>query len=1042
MPSDPQRIQAVFLAAAEIHDPAERARFLDGACDGDAELRSRVEALLRAHDQPDSLLDHPAGALHDPDTGETRTVGHEAGAPADGDEAPLPFLEPSTRPDSLGRIGHYEVLQILGRGGFGIVFRAFDEVLQRVVALKVLAPAIAATSPARKRFLREARSSAQVRHENVVQVYAVEEQPLPYLVMEFIPGETLQQRLDRVGPMEAPEIVRIGRQIAEGLAAAHATGLIHRDIKPANVLLEGGHQRVKITDFGLARAADDASLTQSGMLAGTPMYMAPEQAKGEKIDHRADLFSLGSVFYVMAAGRPPFRASTSFAVLKRVVEDAPRPIRELIPEMPQWLCRIVEKLHAKDPAARFQSAREVADLLADCEKQLHAHKELKDFARIPEAKPGPRRRIGPKWKWAAAALALVLLLGGAWCGRAAMLYFDNQAEVAFASDPDVLGYNLAPGVGIVGEAPLMEPVEGGANPTLRLGPGAWQMEAKCKPGRVVERWEVTTNGLFTDRTRESGGERLILAVGRGERLTVRPVLRDVTPTSPAKPESGWVQLFNGKDLTGWKTHPDQPGDWRVEGGVLVGRGKASHLFSDRGDYGDFHLRVEAKLDPGGNSGVCFRSGFELVGGGADPNLRLPPGFEADINDTPNQVARTGTLWRIGPGAWPLVLVKESPAPAGAWLTLEVIAVGGRVTVKVNGRTTADWAEAQPARRTGHVALQVNWPETTVVRFRKIEIKELPPGKTGPPPTAVAPFSDAELKRIAALPAEAQVEEVRKELMRRNPGFDGKVEHKIEDGVVTEIHVVTDNVTDVSPLRVFNALRALDCSGTHTPDWRGNGQLADLTPLKGMNLAGLTQLNLSWTRVGDAGLALFKDCKNLTRLYLSGMQVGDAGLALFKDCKSLVQLTLDGTQVTDVGLAYFKDCKNLTYLGLAGTQVTDAGLALFKDCKNLGGLDLNATQVDDAGLAYFGDRKNLRQLGLAGTKVSDAGLGHFKDSNLTILHIEGTKITDLSLLKGMPLRELSCDFRPERDAAILRSIKTLETINGKPAAEFWKSVEQK
>jgi serine/threonine protein kinase len=128
--------------------------------------------------------------------------------------------------------------------------------LQRVVALKVMAPQLAATSPARKRFLREARSSAQVRHENVVQVYEVAEQPLPYLVMEFIPGETLQQRLDRVGPLDVPETLRIGRQIAEGLAAAHAMDLIHRDIKPGNVLLEGGQQKVKITDFGLARTAD------------------------------------------------------------------------------------------------------------------------------------------------------------------------------------------------------------------------------------------------------------------------------------------------------------------------------------------------------------------------------------------------------------------------------------------------------------------------------------------------------------------------------------------------------------------------------------------------------------------------------------------------------------------------------------------------------------------------------------------------------------------------------------------------------------------
>src|ERR1700740_3857587 len=135
-------------------------------------------------------------------------------------------------------------------------------------------PRLAATSPARKRFFREPRSSAQVRHENVVQVYEVAEQPLPYLAMEFIPGETLQQRLDRVGPLDVLEVVQLGRQIAEGLAAAHATDLIHRDIKPGNILLEGGAQRVKITDFGLARAADDASISQSGVVAGTPMFMA------------------------------------------------------------------------------------------------------------------------------------------------------------------------------------------------------------------------------------------------------------------------------------------------------------------------------------------------------------------------------------------------------------------------------------------------------------------------------------------------------------------------------------------------------------------------------------------------------------------------------------------------------------------------------------------------------------------------------------------------------------------------------------------------
>ena len=405
MPADPSRVQAVFLAAVKLADRDARTVYLDAACAGDADLRYRVEALLRAHDAPDSLLDAPFVAVN-------ATQSHGDG-PVLTDES-LSFLAPPQRPDSLGRIGHYEVLEVLGRGGFGVVFRAFDDVLQRVVAVKVLSPHLATTSPARKRFLREARAAAQVRHDNVVQVYAVVEEPLPFLVMEFIPGQTLQERLDRTGPLDVREIVRIGRQIAAGLAAAHSQGLIHRDIKPTNVLVDGSSEfRVKITDFGLARAADDASLTRSGVVAGTPMYMAPEQARGESLDHRADLFSLGSVLYVMCSGRPPFRASGTMGVLKRVCDEEPRPIREIIPETPDWLCRIVEKLHAKKPEDRFQSASEVADLLGDCEAQLSTHADLKNFARIPSTRK-PKR-------WHLLAKALMALTPIA-AGSAAVTY--------------------------------------------------------------------------------------------------------------------------------------------------------------------------------------------------------------------------------------------------------------------------------------------------------------------------------------------------------------------------------------------------------------------------------------------------------------------------------------------------------------------------------------------------------------------------------------------------------------------------------------------
>jgi eukaryotic-like serine/threonine-protein kinase len=481
MTPDPQRIQVVFLAAIEITDPAERQRYLDEACGDDSTLKARVVALFRAHDTPDSLLDRPPVKLPDPFW---RTPADDDTSDVDSDniadEIPLGFLAPASRPGSLGRIGHYEVLQVLGRGGFGTVLRAFDDVLQRVVAVKVLASHMAATSPARKRFLREARSSAQVRHENVVQIYEVGETPLPYLVMEFIPGETLQQRIDRSGPLDVAAVLRIGRQIAEGLAAAHATDLIHRDIKPGNILLEGGTQKVKITDFGLARAADDASPTQSGVIAGTPMYMAPEQAKGESLDHRADLFSMGSVIYQMTAGRPPFRSNSTLAVLKRVAEDTPRAIREIIPETPTWLCDIISKLHAKNPDDRFSTAREVADLFADCEAQLKASNRVKlAFTIRPvEAVPVPMSRP-TGWKWLVAGLLIaffsVAVAVAVTEATGLTRLFRREIVVAGPGPSDVTAAADVPAPKeppkAIANPPVGDPDERAANYVLRIGGG-------------------------------------------------------------------------------------------------------------------------------------------------------------------------------------------------------------------------------------------------------------------------------------------------------------------------------------------------------------------------------------------------------------------------------------------------------------------------------------------------------------------------------------------------------------------------------------------
>ena len=277
---------------------------------------------------------------------------------------PLDFLMPSDQPGLLGRFGAYEVLAVVATGGMGTVLKARDPGLDRLVALKILPPALAGNALARARFVREGRAGAAVVHEHVVPIYAVDEfAGLPYLVMQFVHGRPLSERIRVTGPLPLFELLRIAVQTTAGLAAAHAQGLIHRDIKPANILLENPVERVKIADFGLARAADDSSLTRDGHVAGTPEYMSPEQANNGAVDQRADLFGLGCVLYEMATGISPFRAEKPLAALRRVCEEKPPLAHTLNPKIPEWLGQLIQRLMEKDPASRPQTAAAVADEL-------------------------------------------------------------------------------------------------------------------------------------------------------------------------------------------------------------------------------------------------------------------------------------------------------------------------------------------------------------------------------------------------------------------------------------------------------------------------------------------------------------------------------------------------------------------------------------------------------------------------------------------------------------------------------------------------------
>lgn len=296
-------------------------------------------------------------------------IDYGAGRPAGSQSAK--FLVPSDHPGSIGRFGRYEVKEILGQGGMGLVMRAFDPALNRESAVKVLSPVFATSSAARKRFAREAKSAAAVVHPHIIPIQTVgEHDGIPFLVMPVVEGRSLQDRVRRTGPLSVLETLRIACQIASGLAAAHGSGVIHRDIKPANILLEKSVERVQITDFGLARAVDDADVTRSGVIAGTPQYMSPEQASGGDLDVRSDLFSLGSVMYYMLTGRSPFRAETMVGVINRITTEQPRRLVTIVPEIPDWLEAIVERLLEKSREDRFGSAEEVEKILAERIKWL------------------------------------------------------------------------------------------------------------------------------------------------------------------------------------------------------------------------------------------------------------------------------------------------------------------------------------------------------------------------------------------------------------------------------------------------------------------------------------------------------------------------------------------------------------------------------------------------------------------------------------------------------------------------------------------------
>ncbi|HVJ68364.1 MAG TPA: protein kinase [Caulifigura sp.] len=1021
----------LFLAALEINDPAARRTHLYAACAGDAALLARVEALLDSHDGQSQFLKTPAvqqmAAVSDPGLDATIALGDDSTReevvdptivyppePAGmtpqrndaEDENHLGYLDPSSKSESLGRLAHYEVLEVIGRGAFGTVLRAFDEKLHRVVAIKVMAPELASTSPARRRFLREAQASAAVRHEHVVGIHAVEEKPLPYIVMDYIPGQTLQKRLDERGPLDVQTVLMLGRQIAEGLAAAHSINLIHRDIKPSNILLETSVlDRIKITDFGLARAADDASLTQSGMIAGTPMYMAPEQALGKKLDQRADLFSFGSVLYQMVSGRPPFRAPSALAVLKRVADEPPRPIQEIIPETPDWLCGIIAKLHAKEPEDRFQSAREVADLLADCEAKLKAKQDVTSI--LPVAKP-----TLPKWVAAAVLLLPILALAltetagvthllrvgapdnGPVTQKSALATLTETTPPASLTPAATEATQQNPLVAKdewIDVIPLIDPKQDKWN-NPQTGANDWRVEgneliagsADAKPCKLIlpldSAWQAFECEVEFTRRSGSGTFNFNIPTSRGD----CPLLQSEYGIYLGR-RGGGVVLNDKIGLkSGVRTRlrtevrrerdQDHVSVWindAVAGSWQGERERISAVFNE--GY-PIARRVSLYIHPGGNEFVFHSIRLRMLEGGTADLLRA-----SVISRSPSSSSPTAP--------------QKTTAPA----------------IEKNPAVVSASSETGP-----HDA----WIKATAL----LPLKEQAAALTARLKTRQPGFEEALLKIVPGMAPDRQAHVVATLLRDRNSGFDGEVTHKIEGGVVTSLEVPSPLVLDLTPLQTLAGLKAFTGRDTLGYDNQAASDRDFLRSLESLETINGKPAAQFW-KEAETRQAEFQQWLELVPTLTAEQQAAAVASKLKERNPGLdgtAKHTIEGGAITQYTFTPVKGQDRVTDLSPVQALTSLKGLNLW-GCSGLVDLGpLKGLPLTRLIVGSFQTKTQIRNLEpLRGMKLTELNLYHCQVSNfeplrgmpLTLLSLFSPQLQDCEALRGMKLTRLSLDRSP-------------------------------
>ena len=405
MEKQEQTAEQIFVAALDL-PPEQRSAYLIRACQQTPELRTLIERLVLDYNRMGDFLDSSA------------TGGAGKGSPNSTTSSVSVGLPPGTP------LGRYIIIEPLGSGGMGTVYRARDEKLEREVAVKILSPGVLSDEEVRRRFRREALALAKLTHSHIAAIYDVgEKEGIDFIVMECVPGQTLAATL-RSGPLSVKEATAVALYIAQALEEAHERGVIHRDLKPANVIITPKRQ-VKVLDFGIAkllasRPGDATASIETRLLAGTPLYMSPEQAEGREMDGRTDLWSLGVLYYEALTGENPFQGSGTIAILNRIVYDAPTPLHNLRPDVSPEAERIVARALEKDPSKRCQSA---AEMVADLSTLLSS------FSATNLALQSPRRSRAP-FLIVAGGLLLLIAIASTW-------FYRRDSEQHWASEDAV-----------------------------------------------------------------------------------------------------------------------------------------------------------------------------------------------------------------------------------------------------------------------------------------------------------------------------------------------------------------------------------------------------------------------------------------------------------------------------------------------------------------------------------------------------------------------------------------------------------------------------